>query len=620
MNQLMKEKNTELLQSVEDLFLDSSKKARYNIPEYQRGYKWSKIHISALFNDLIRFQDDNEKNASENANNFYCLQNITLVKQDGHFNVVDGQQRLTTLLIILAYIKHRINPEITILSELKYSIREDTHDFIVDSILTGKIWDESITSSSAKHIDRYYIIEVANTVAEEFDKLKNKDEFSTHFLTKLKLIVNEICDVKEEHIFANINGAKVSLDGADLMRGLLMTKAAKERFGNTPNGHNVSEFRVRMGMELDQINLWLGQRKEFFAQFIMSQNQKNKQFGITGKAINILYVLYYEYKCSASEKPLNYAVFEYGFDTLANGTADDRWEMYQELKELYATLVSWYDDDEIYHYLGYLMFQFKSKTQFKDIYAKWKKLNSKPDFKSFLKSKIIENITFISSEDEKENISDLESLCKELRDVEADWYSHNKLSQALILMDIIRLNRNERLNAKYFAKQSNEDKEHILPQTPHQEKSDSKQEWKMLAKQHKEEVQTAIQTILEHCEEELTPKQITELNDLIISKIKSINSIGNMSLLHQHINQSYGNAVYAHKRTRIAAAHFSDTYIRPHTLAVFMKSDLLPNKDGKVTKNEVEIKADYTVWTESDIERSAKYIADEINKFNNNNN
>ena len=92
-----------------------------------------------------------------------------------------------------------------------------------------------------------------------------------------------------------------------------------------------------------------------------------------------------------------------------------------------------------------------------------------------------------------------------------------------------------------------------------------------------------------------------------------------MSLLHQRINRSYGNAVYAHKRTRIAAAHFSDTYIRPYTLAVFMKSDLLPDKNGKVTKNEVEIKADYTVWTESDIERSAKYIADEINKFENNN-
>ena len=63
------------------------------IPTYQRGYRWDKQQVTELLNDLYEFKGGD--------NSFYCLQPIVVKKrQDGRFDVIDGQQRLTTIYII----------------------------------------------------------------------------------------------------------------------------------------------------------------------------------------------------------------------------------------------------------------------------------------------------------------------------------------------------------------------------------------------------------------------------------------------------------------------------------------------------------------------------------------
>lgn len=97
----------ELIYSVKEVFSDFLRKeltGYYNIPEYQRGYKWNEANIVALLNDIEKFRQE-----TGNAEaTFYCLQNITLVKNTNAncFHVVDGQQRLTTLLILLSFLQH----------------------------------------------------------------------------------------------------------------------------------------------------------------------------------------------------------------------------------------------------------------------------------------------------------------------------------------------------------------------------------------------------------------------------------------------------------------------------------------------------------------------------------
>ena len=90
-----------LLYSIKDVFstngyLGEQSKSHFNIPLYQRGYKWTGNEVSKLLTDINSFNPIDDK--------FYCLQNITIVPYESVLNVVDGQQRLTTLTLLLCYL------------------------------------------------------------------------------------------------------------------------------------------------------------------------------------------------------------------------------------------------------------------------------------------------------------------------------------------------------------------------------------------------------------------------------------------------------------------------------------------------------------------------------------
>src|SRR5680860_480715 len=63
----------------------------------------------------------------------------------------------------------------------------------------------------------------------------------------------------EEKIFGNLNSKRIPLDGADLVRAVLITRVAKEegkREADIKNIVRVNERRVKIGWQLDQINNW----------------------------------------------------------------------------------------------------------------------------------------------------------------------------------------------------------------------------------------------------------------------------------------------------------------------------------------------------------------------------
>ena len=100
-----KEKSGKLLYTVSEVFADNGylqekEKKYYNIPLYQRGYKWEPHNVNKLLNDIDNFAIGDGK--------FYCLQNITIVGCGEYFNVIDGQQRLTTLSIILSFLNQKV--------------------------------------------------------------------------------------------------------------------------------------------------------------------------------------------------------------------------------------------------------------------------------------------------------------------------------------------------------------------------------------------------------------------------------------------------------------------------------------------------------------------------------
>lgn len=76
-------------------------KGVFYVPRYQRGYRWTESQVKTLLNDLW-----------ENCNQVkheYCLQPVVVRKRgDNNYELIDGQQRFTTTLILLSYIKQQL--------------------------------------------------------------------------------------------------------------------------------------------------------------------------------------------------------------------------------------------------------------------------------------------------------------------------------------------------------------------------------------------------------------------------------------------------------------------------------------------------------------------------------
>ena len=600
----------ELIYSTRQIFTEYLKMEGcdfFNIPEYQRGYKWTVDNIIQLLEDLKGFKQNS-------SDEFYCLQNITITKTNinGHscFNVIDGQQRLTTLFILISYIQRNMSNKVLSAESniLRYSIREETDKFLRESILTGDYWNDVEYKPATK--DQYYIAEVAKAVAEWFN-INNLEERT--ILDHLKLIVNKVESGEEETVFASLNGGKVDLDGADLVRAILITRAAKQKYpslisektlhqiANNDINLNINikvsslgkinEFRVKLGIELDMMNNWWSDRKvrSYFEQLLPNRISQNKSFKYSEYPIDLLYYAFFEaYKdklATHGNTDLDLRIFENGIDKDGEG-GNDHLEFYKEVKEFHLTLVDWYNDDEIYNLLGYLMYNYKSASvSFAMLWNEWKLTESKSDFKSKLKRIIREQLAlaFARSDDSTDIADKLILLRKSITNIAENWYVKDFIIRFLPLLDLIPEKKTvgnsvrtifKRLNPDYF-KCNQEDKEHVRSQT-----------------------------------RQIAEENMTEEDRLALEEEnrQGINSIGNIVLLKASINRSYGNVELVKKMDRIAREHImNDTYIRPHTLNVFL-SKLQTLKDNGISEDSV-------FWSEEDIVKTVKAIDSSLTDY-----
>ena len=618
-------------------YLHNNGMSYFNIPEYQRGYKWNAEDVKTLLNDLKAFEESKPKEG-----HFYCLQNITIVpdKERSCFNVVDGQQRLTTMYILLSYLRkfHNLEGFAFIPECLRYSVREETAKVLRENISTGAIWETTIDPHNSSYKDEWYIKDVANGIQEWFNDKDN--DISNDIITdKLQIIINKMDVGNEESIFAGLNGGKVDLDGADLVRAELITRSSREKYGETSTPAKTNEFRVRIGIEIDEMNRWWADEdhKKYFQQFLRQSTTKNAQFNADLYPIDLLYQLYYE--CDKDqEEPLNFRFFEHGRDTNNMPNDHDHWELYDSVVEMHKNLQEWYEDNQIYHWLGFLFFNFKNRSEvnFRSIYRKWTKWKKwkeesfirKAEFLAYIRSVVKKGLLhpYVSEENDGKEI---ERLLTAITNTEQDWYADQNgiIDKVLIMMDIMICtdmyiynqkqkedysHKKERIPVDYL-KRNNEDKEHIRSCTPNDAEGKEirdKKKWidhitelyitssvKDEERQFGEDILAKLKTFWN---EELSDSQIQELNQIM--NRYSQNSIGNLVLLNQKINRGYRNDPFQKKIQRIIAEYMRQVnYVRPYTLMVFLSI-----VDSKI--------ADWR-WTHANIKSNAENIRKQVESF-----
>jgi uncharacterized protein with ParB-like and HNH nuclease domain len=141
---------------------------KYGLDFYQREYGWQESQVSELIDDLtVRFMDEYEETHSRPdvaSYRPYFLGPIVTALRDGTRYLVDGQQRLTTLALLLAYLRSRLgasSDEGKELDSLIYSSSYGRKSFNLDvperaacmtSILDGGDFDTTNATESVRNL------------------------------------------------------------------------------------------------------------------------------------------------------------------------------------------------------------------------------------------------------------------------------------------------------------------------------------------------------------------------------------------------------------------------------------------------------------------------------------
>lgn len=199
-----------------------SKYKKFNVPSLQRTYRWGEKEITLLLNDLYEFYNTNE----DSTNDFYPLQPLILKKSnknDDTWNVLDGQQRLTTIKLIASFLK--MNKDYCL--DISYDTREKTKDFL-DNISNKK--EEDVGTS----MELYYIFHAYEVIKAWFQKKegrkfvedkKRKNAIKNVLFEKerTRFVVQEMnIDDDEAKTFQNINQGRIPLSCSELIKALFL--------------------------------------------------------------------------------------------------------------------------------------------------------------------------------------------------------------------------------------------------------------------------------------------------------------------------------------------------------------------------------------------------------------
>jgi hypothetical protein len=619
----------ELIYNVEKVFgeyLGNDK--LYNIPEYQRGYKWTEQQVRQLLKDINEFDTGGDEDL------FYCLQNITLVEKDGNYNVVDGQQRLTTLALLLSYFEESS----LVQKKIYYAVRQPSNTFLqniisnennfIGNLIASQSFDEFASDSDIDFQDIYFMYSAIRSInlwfAEKDAEAKPIDRavFKDKLLNNVKLIVNRISGIEEQELFMNLNAGRVHLDGSDLVRAILITRVAKQEMEEHDSSEiktvvRLNERRVRIGWELDELNAWWSKDEvlSYFKSFtsIETGEKETIKFNQEKHPINLLYKLWAEINQS-KEKSIRLALFE------TKNT--DALGLYTSIIQLHRTLKDWFEHREIYHFLGFLFSQ-KAIT-FQKVWLDWNESNNtRIEFICNLKTEIKKALFGIGPKDEDESESGISFWLNKIKDYNTEsptyWKGNPQLQKILLLLDIIE-HSNEKehgiplpfLKPIYFKNQK-EDEEHIYPATPQDitekrfkdlpDPMVSIENYLIKLNKGYDGDLIIMWGISSDSWQELSAEEKNKKLEVLKSEIhkkRPINSIGNLVLLHLSINRGFGNDYYTDKRISVINNTENGEYVRQHTLKVFVKQT-----------NSLDLND----WTMEDITYNANRIHDTLLEF-----
>jgi uncharacterized protein with ParB-like and HNH nuclease domain len=209
----------------------------FSIPAYQRPYAWTREQASELLTDLLSFLDDGSRSVTDA--NPYFLGSIVLIKSEDapEADVVDGQQRLTTLTILLAILRSLLSQgsasQVTKFiyqegnifegtdNRYRLKLRPKDEDFFRNYIQDGNSLDALLKLDTSQLTDSQRNIQInAQYFLEELQQIpKRLEQFVQYLMTRCFLVVVSTPDLDSAYrIFSTLNARGLDLSLTDLLK------------------------------------------------------------------------------------------------------------------------------------------------------------------------------------------------------------------------------------------------------------------------------------------------------------------------------------------------------------------------------------------------------------------
>jgi uncharacterized protein with ParB-like and HNH nuclease domain len=594
----------------------------FNIPSYQRGYRWQVQQVEDLLNDI----NDYANQQDEKKAGFYCLQPVVVMeggKIDDDkitWDVIDGQQRLTTIFMILKYFK-----KYSTLS-IDYKTKKSSTSFLINiddtlgDISVKEKWDDFPNNEKIKekelwtcfinqewklfveknknidNIDNYHFFQAYLTIVIWFEyRNDQKTKWEKALLEKTQIIWYQV-ENKENgetlkssiDAFMRLNSGKIPLTNSEMIRALFLINCVAEK--------DSTEIKLakqqKLAVEWDNLEREL-QNEDFWG-FITLNNPFKKDYPNR---------------------------IEYIFDLIEDGTAKDHQDKYStyrmyegliksksvevlwlEVKQYYWRFHEWYINNELYHLIGYC----------------W-----------CIKRKSVKDL--ISSGSAKKESELVVELKQELNPngIEKIEYGDGRIRNILLLFNIVTvIQNNKTLNAKKDGKKDGKkddkgyyfnrfrfsnyldeswDIEHVRSQTPENQEKWLKDVLDYYGKDSKigKEIQAELDAKEINDYTKFIKKSRAEIegkddDENIEGKESFVNGIGNLVLLDSNTNRSYKNAIFPIKRREIIEREKNGLFVPACTKNIFLKlyssdvSNMLfwTSKDADEYINEIKNKFD----------------------------
>ena len=560
---------------------------KFYIPSYQRGYRWTEQQVKDLLNDIWEFsQKENNR-----SGDFYCLQPLVVKSKDedvltqiktantieevktllkGSWEVIDGQQRLTTISILLSFLNSG-DEKYT----LSYETREDFKEFedVLNKYTDNDfLFSHNIEKVNAKfkeivdreknpkwdNIDYYHIFVAYISIKKWFgNNEERRIKLKEVLLNNVEFIWYETDEADPIKVFTRLNIGKISLTNAELIKALFLNRS---NFDHEAGNH----LRLRqqeIASEWDNIEYTL-QNDEFW--LFLHKNGYDRP-----TRIDFIFDLICEQNdMQLSEDHLKsigtdeYKTFRYFYEYFKQGKTDKSKieACWAEIKRYFQTFQEWFNDLELYHYVGVLLSDdfIRKETTLSELSKRWN--GDKKKFVDDLKKEIAKAISLPQGN----FLCDPEHIEESLH-----FDSHKTLIRKILLVHnvqtIVIQNRCVTENDKYklpvfykfpfhLFKREKWNVEHIDSNTSN-DLTDEKQQkewllaaWIVVADETKKEIENFL------------IKQNGKFDDIHERVVKQISSgdngldksermrIWNLALLDETTNKGYHNDIFPLKR------------------------------------------------------------------------